>query len=175
MMLDEGVYKIGDWIVHVFYGLGEVIGKDRKILEGEELIFFKVETSDSLYWIPISNIDNNRIRPVASKNQFRYALTIIQEPPMKMEENYLQRRKEISHSLLDISLYTKVRMIRDLHGRRAVTKFNSNDHNVLVNITEQFLNEWTLVMDEDREILEAKLNMALKISDDKVLLETSDE
>ena len=33
------VYQIGDWLVHVDYGLGQVIGEDKKILAGEKRTF----------------------------------------------------------------------------------------------------------------------------------------
>jgi len=168
MILEQNPHRVGDWIIHVFYGLGQIIGIDQKTLEGEERMFLKVKTSDSLYWIPISNTDNDRIRPLATKGQFRHALSIIQQAPEKMAENYLQRRKDISQNLLDVSLYSKVRMIRDLHGRKSITKYDSSDHYVLDNIKDQFLNEWTLVMDEDREVLEIKLNDALELSIEKI-------
>jgi RNA polymerase-interacting CarD/CdnL/TRCF family regulator len=164
MNSEQILYRIGDWVVHVVYGLGQVTGKAKKILEGEKHTYLEVKTSDSFYWIPVVTIDNNRVRPLASKNQFKYALNIIQKPPMKMAKGYLQRKKDISQTLKNGSLYSRVRMIRDLHGRRATTKFNSNDYNVLINIKEQFLKEWTMVMDEDRNILETKLSEALKIS-----------
>jgi RNA polymerase-interacting CarD/CdnL/TRCF family regulator len=168
MNSEQKIYGTGDWIVHVFYGLGQVIGREKKILEGENNRFLKVKTADSLYWIPVANIENDRIRPIASKNQFRYALALIRKPPKKLSENYLERRKEISKTLKNVSLYSKARMIRDLNCRRTTSKFNSTDENVLINMKELFLNEWTLVMDEDREILEQKLNTGLKTGMGKV-------
>lgn len=168
MASDKKTYSMGDWIVHVFYGLGQVIGTDKKKLEGENQSFLKVKTSDSIYWIPITNIDITRIRPLASRKQIRYALTLIKKPPKILPKDYLQRRKIILKTLNNISLYSKVRMIRDLHGRRSTTKYDSTDNNVLKNLKEQFLNEWTMVMNEDRNKLESRLNNALGVSTEKV-------
>lgn len=160
-------YKIGDWIVHVDYGLGQIIGQDQKLLAGEERKFLRVETADSLYWILVTNIDTDRIRPIASKNQFRYALDLIRKAPKKLSKSYLNRRKEIIKMLKDVSLYSKVRLIRDLSGRSS-TKFSSFDNNVLISIKEQFLNEWTLVMEEDQKNLVLILKDALNASSQKV-------
>lgn len=159
-------YKTGDWIVHVDYGLGQIIGQDQKLLAGEERKFLRVKTSDSVYWILVTNIDTDRIRPIASKNQFRYALDLIRKAPKKLSKSYLNRRREIFKMLKDVSLYSKVRLIRDLSGRSS-TKFNSFDNNVLISIKEQFLNEWTLVMEEDQKNLVLILNDALNASSQK--------
>lgn len=168
MNSEQNLYKTGDWIVHVFYGLGQVTGKDTKTLDGKKHKFLKVKTIDSIYWIPVTNIDITHIRPTASRNQFKYALTLIEKPPKKLPKDYLQRKRKISETSQNISLYSKVRMIRDLHGRRASKKFDSTDNNVLKSMKEQFLNEWTLVMNEDRKKLEARLNQALKLSSEKI-------
>lgn len=159
-------YKIGDWIVHVEYGLGQIVREDQKILAGEKRKFLRVKTSDSLYWIPITNIDNDRTRPIASKNQFKYALFLIQKTPKKLAKSYLARRREITQALRDVSLYSKVKLIRDLNGRSS-TIINSFDNNVLINIKEQFLNEWSLVMQEDQKKLGLLLKEALKTSSQK--------
>ena len=168
MSSEQKFYGTGDWIVHVFYGLGQVLGIDNKMLDGEIQSFLKVKTSDSVYWIPTTNIDITRIRPLASQRQFRYALSLIEKSPKQLPKDYLQRRRKISKTLHNISLYSKVRMIRDLHGRRITTKYDSTDNNVLKNLKEQFLNEWTMVMNENRKNLESKLNKALVVSIEKV-------
>lgn len=164
MYLEQSLFSIGDWIVHVFYGLGQVIGRDKKVLEGEKLTFLRVKTFDSLYWIPIAKIDNNRVRPLASRNQFKYALAIFQKPPKKLSKDYHKRRKEIIQTLRTVSLYSKARMIRDLHGRRITSRFNFDENKVFKSLKAQFLDEWALVMDEDRMLLEMKLNKALEVS-----------
>ena len=64
----------------------------------------------------------------------------------------------------DISLFSDVRMIRDLHYRMVSSSFNSYDNETLTRMKEKFLNEWTLVMGENREALGKKLNVALDIS-----------
>ena len=48
MDLEKNLYRKGNWVVHVFYGVGQIIGKDKKILDGENLTFLKVKTADSL-------------------------------------------------------------------------------------------------------------------------------
>ncbi len=168
MNLEQKTYKIGDWIVHIFYGLGQIIGIDNRTLGGEKQIYHRVKTSDCVYWIPVSNIDFNRIRPISSINQIRYALAIVKKPPKKLSKDYIKRRKEISQTLNNVSLYSKVRLIRDLQGRRVTSKFNLNENIILKNITEKFLSECALVLGEAHFIVEKKLNNALKTSIERI-------
>ena len=162
-LLQNSIEK-GSWIVHVYYGLGQVEGNDKKILEGKEQTFLKVKTSDGYYWIPTDKIDCNRIRPIASKNQMKYALTIIQKSPQNLPKDHKLRRKIILQAIKDISLLSDVRMIRDLYCRRASSSSNSYDNETLSRMKERFLNEWTLVMEESYGEVERKLQLALQIS-----------
>ena len=57
LMTDE-IYKKGEWIVHVNYGVGQVKGKDTKTLDGEKNTFLKVKTFSSEYYIPTSKVTN---------------------------------------------------------------------------------------------------------------------
>ncbi len=168
MNSEVNTYKKGDWIVHIFFGLGQVIGIDKRTLDGEKQNYLRVKTSENHYWIPVVNVDINRVRPVAMKNQIKYAFTLVQRPPKKLSRDYMVRRKEISQKLNKVSLYSNVRLIRDLKGRRATSKFNMNDDNVLKNIMKQFLDECVLVMDEEHKTVENKLNNALTKSIEKI-------
>jgi RNA polymerase-interacting CarD/CdnL/TRCF family regulator len=168
MVSAQNAYKKKDWVVHKHYGLGQVIGEDEKILDGEKQRYLKVKTSDILYWIPVEKVDFDRVRPVASINQIKYAFTLVQKTPKKLAKDYIARRKEISLTLNNVSLYSNVRLIRDLKGRAANSKSNMNDDTVLEKITIQFLNECTLVLNQEHRIVEKKLYIALKKSMEKV-------
>ncbi len=45
--MTEEIYTRGDWIVHANYGVGQVKGKNTRILDGEERTFLKVRTVSS--------------------------------------------------------------------------------------------------------------------------------
>jgi RNA polymerase-interacting CarD/CdnL/TRCF family regulator len=168
-LLQTSIEK-GDWIVHLYYGVGQVEGKEEKILEGKEQTYLKVKTTDGYFWIPIEKFDCERIRPIASKNQIRYALKLIQEPPQVLPIDYKLRRKKILKAISDISLYSNVRMLRDLYYRGVSSSFNSYDNDALKGMKERFLNECTLVMGESREELERKLQLAFQTSMKKAKL-----
>jgi RNA polymerase-interacting CarD/CdnL/TRCF family regulator len=161
-MSKEDGYKKGDWIVHAYYGVGQIKGVDRKAIEGVKKKYYRVKTKAMTYWLPVNNSDVEHIRPVASKNLFTRSLKIIRKKPRKMAKDYRVREKEISEALAACSLKALARLIRDLYGRRVTKgKMNMRDVEILENAKNHFINEYVVVKDSDpleaREILETAL------------------
>jgi RNA polymerase-interacting CarD/CdnL/TRCF family regulator len=172
MDIQPGTYSKGDWIVHAHYGVGQVKGIEKKELEGEKKLFFKVKTFDGVYWLSVVRTDVEYIRPITSEHQIRRALTIIRRPPKSLPENHVQRSKAISDALNDPSLYTKARMIRDLYGKQQVSRLNFSEEDAFLKMKKQLLNEWSVVEDLDCKVLEEKLDKALETSFEKSIKET---
>jgi len=157
----------GDWIVHAHYGVGQVKRKEKKVFDGEKQTFFRVKTFNGVYWLPLSRSDVDHIRPIATKNQIKRALRLIRKAPKKLPKDYKKRGQEISVVLRDVALYPKVRMIRDLYARKRTKKLNYSEGDALEKMRNLFIDEWALVEDQDRCVLEGKLKQALKISLEK--------
>jgi RNA polymerase-interacting CarD/CdnL/TRCF family regulator len=168
MNMQPMAYSKGDWIVHAHYGVGQVKGIEKKELEGEKKLFFKVKTFDGIYWLSVFRTDVEYIRPITSKHQIKRALTIVRKPPEKLPENHSKRNKLINEALNDPSLYPKARMIRDLNGKQEESKLNFTEEDALLKMKNQFLNEWSVVQNMDHKVLEEKLEKALEISLEKL-------
>lgn len=163
-------FSKGKWIVHASYGVGQIMGKQKKTLGGEKQTFLKVITFNSVYWLPETNIDVNYIRPLSSRNKFGRALTLIRKPANKLSKDYKHRQNEITQVFADASLYSKARMIRDLSGRKLSSKLNYTENVALEKMRKQLLNEWSVVRGENRDILADELAEALAISVEKSAL-----
>jgi len=168
MDIQPATFSKGDWIVHARYGVGQVKGLEKKELEGEKRLFFKVKTFDGIYWLSAVRTDAEYIRPITSEYQMKRALTIIRRPPKELPENHTQRIKLITETLRDPSLYPKARMIRDLNGKHHETKLNFTEEDAFLVLKRQLLNEWSVVQDADPKVLEEKLDKALDTSIDKI-------
>lgn len=171
MSTAENIYSKGDWIVHANYGVGQVKGKDKKSLDGEKMTFLKVKTFNSIYWLPVTNLDVDHIRPLASKYQITRALTLIRKAPKEMDKDHKQRSKDISQAFSDVSLYTKARMIRDLNGRRVTIRLNQSEGDAFDKMKKQLLNEWSVISGADEDTLADKLDTALQKSSSKIVFE----
>jgi RNA polymerase-interacting CarD/CdnL/TRCF family regulator len=169
MNIQPATFSKGDWIVHARYGVGQVKGIEKKELEGEQKLFFRVKTFDGVYWLSAVRSDVEYIRPITSEYQIKRALTIIRRPPKGLPENHTQRTKLINETLRDPSLYPKARMIRDLNGKQHETKLSFTEEDAFVLLKKQLLNEWFVVQGTDRKLLEEKLAQALETSIDKIV------
>ncbi len=167
MDIQPGTYSKGDWIVHAHYGVGQVKGIEKKELDGENKLFFRVKTFDGEYWLSVVQTDVKYIRPITSEYQIKQALTLIRKSPEQLPKDHNKRNKVIIEALKDPSLYAKARMIRDLNGKQQISKLNFTEEDAYLKMKKQLLNEWSIVKDTDREILEEKLEKALEISLEK--------
>jgi hypothetical protein len=59
-------------------------------------------------------------------------------------------------------------MIRDLNGKEQESRLNFTEEDALIKIKKQFLDEWSVVKNMDRAILEEKLEKALETSVEKI-------
>jgi RNA polymerase-interacting CarD/CdnL/TRCF family regulator len=166
--MSNEMYSKGDWLVHSNYGVGQVKGKVRKSLGGEKKTFFKVETFTSEYFLQTKHWDVPYIRRLSSDYQMKRALSILRKPPKPLNKHHKERYNQILEATLDVSIYTKARMIRDLYGRQRAGKLNFRDKESLKMITAKFLNEWSVVSDQEIDVLREKLNKALQTSFKKI-------
>jgi RNA polymerase-interacting CarD/CdnL/TRCF family regulator len=167
MDVQPGIYNKGDWIVHAHYGVGQVKGIEKKVLDGEKKLFFRVKTFDSVYWLSVVKTDVEYIRPITSEYQINQALTMIRKPPEQLPKDHNVRNKAITEVLKDPSLYAKARMIRDLNGKQQESRLNFTEEDAFLKMKKQLLNEWSVVKDMDRDVLEEKLDIALETSIEK--------
>ena len=60
-MAEESIkFAEGDWIVHLYHGVGQVISIESKSLDGNKVKYYKVQTKDSIYWVPVGKVDEAR-------------------------------------------------------------------------------------------------------------------
>jgi len=167
MCIQQATFEKGDWIVHPFYGIGQISSKVKKRFEGKKQIFYMVKKNDGKYWLNAKNTTSKHIRFLSSKAEIKQALTIIQKPPANLLRDKIQRRKKFIQAVVNGSLFTEARLIRDLHGKKISSKLDYWEETRLKMIKDQFLCEWSLVTNEDREILGKRLKKALITSIEK--------
>jgi RNA polymerase-interacting CarD/CdnL/TRCF family regulator len=169
--MTNALYEQGDWIVHAQYGVGEVRGVDRKTMNGVEITYLRVRTSNGEYWLPREHTDVDYIRPVSSTSTFRKALSTIRKKPEELDKDHKARAKEIANYLATGALIRVARLIRDLHGRARTQKLNMSEEDVLIRIRNRFIDEWVVAARIDKRKAEAKLDEALNDSVSKLELE----
>jgi RNA polymerase-interacting CarD/CdnL/TRCF family regulator len=139
-------FDVGDWIVHAYYGVGQIEGVEERPVQGEDTDCFKVQTRDAEYWVPVERVENPRIRPVASRNRMQRAIRAIKKTPEEMNTNYRTRQARISEVLGSGSLLEMARLLRDLRGRQIARKLNATEMGALDDLKERMTHEWSVAM-----------------------------
>jgi len=159
---DNGqTYEVGDWIVHLTYGVGQVETIEEKPIRGALQECYHVRTNDGVFWLPIENDDNERVRPIAGPKRIQRALAALREAPKKMAANFRVRRKRIKQDSLDGDLNSDMILIRDLNARQFKKGLNNTEQHAFNTIVKRFLQEWSLSkgieIEEANEMLERYL------------------
>ncbi len=146
MAKDKYDYDKGDWLVHHYYGLGQVVGRENKRINGRQQLFYKVKTKDSLFWVPVDNADCDRVRPLASKKEVNSAIQILKKTPKKISQDHKLRKKKIHAVREEGSLTLMAQLVRDLSARQFEHRLNTTEQTALQRFTERLLAEWSTRM-----------------------------
>ena len=144
MTEQDQTYAIGDWVVHLTYGVGQVKKIEKKPIGGTMKKCYHVRTDDGVFWLPIDNDDNVRVRPIAGPKRIQRALYFLKKAPKKMAANFQSRRKRIQRVSLDGDLNTDLKLVRDLNARQFKKGLNATEQNAFNTIVKRFLQEWSL-------------------------------
>ena len=158
-------YELGEWIVHSQYGVGQ-IEKVEKIPLGGDMQSkeqcFKVQTKDGVFWFPVQQEDNPRIRPITTKEKLLRSLKILQEKPEDTNAHHNIIKGRISKAQTDGSLKTIIKLVRDLTARRANKKHNILEDRALKLHTERLIKEWSLCTGLDETEARVQFNKMLQ-------------
>ena len=123
------VFKVGDWLIHINYGVGQIVGVEEKSLYGEKKLFYRVcaQENNGVFWVPIDQAtENERIRPLVTRNRLQEALALLQKPPRAMSEENKIRKERIFTARSNGRLLPIARLIRDLSARQTTHDSETN-------------------------------------------------
>jgi CarD family transcriptional regulator len=162
-MAEETVkFAKGDWIVHLYHGVGQVISIETKKLDGNKVKYYKVQTKDSLYWVPVGKVDEDRIRPLSTPEEIDKALRIIRRRPRQMSADHMKRKNQINDVRSLGALDEVAKIIRDLSARQAADKLNDSEERALSHFTDRLVSEWSVSNDISTDEARQNLNEILQ-------------
>lgn len=135
-------FEIGDWIVHNYYGVGQIKRIEKRPIHGERVKTFRVKTKDGVYWVPVRKMENPRIRRVVNKRKLRRALRVLNSKPEEMEKNYKTRHARISNVFEDGSIREFMKLLRDLYALRETKKLNNTEREAVDKLEERLTREY---------------------------------
>ena len=155
-------FRKGDWVSHLHHGVGQVEGKEKKSLGGEDKEYYKVQTRNGVYWIPTDTLDPERIRPVVSEKKLQKAIIILEAPPEMMDSKHTVRKNRINQVAEDGDLEGYCLLLRDLHGKRAGDKLNTTEQRAHTTIKKKITSEWSATREISLQDANKELNKLLR-------------
>lgn len=160
----QATHTKGDWLVHQYYGVGQLKGKETKNIGGEASTYFRLEMdNNSTIFIPEEKLNSEWFRPIASQTTLREMKEILARPPKKMDQNFNTRKSRIKKVMTENSLVDIARIIRDLSGRRKRRKtLSKTEDSALRKLKDRLLSEWAVATGLDEEDARIKLKALLE-------------
>ncbi len=158
-MEESYIYSQGDWIVHSQYGIGKIKGVDVKDISGEKTDYYRIETSNSTFWMPVDQMDSDLLRPLSTPDEIQQAIVTLQKPAKEMSSNYKMRQNRIQTAQNRNTPKAIAQLIRDLRARqRDKGILNSSERSAFRNFKQRLVEEWVIVTGKKTEKIESKLD-----------------
>jgi RNA polymerase-interacting CarD/CdnL/TRCF family regulator len=167
-MDSNSTYSIDDWVVHSYYGVGQIKRIEVKPINEEDKECYKVKTKDSTFWFPTTDAENPRIRPVATQDMMKKVIRELKRKPRKLDQDKTLWKKKIEEVQAEGDLLSISILVRDLSGQQMVRDLNQTEKNALEHFKERLLREWASITQEDIDTLRTELNEYIKSSQAKV-------
>ncbi len=161
-MKEAHTYSDGDWIVHSRFGIGQIKDIEVKNISGEETRYYRIKTTDSIFWMPVDKMDSDLLRPLSSPEEIHLAIATLQEPAEEMSSNYKIRQIRIQDAQTHNTPKATAQIIRDLRAyRRKKDALNSTERSAFRSLKQRLVEEWAIVLDIKTETAALKLETLL--------------
>lgn len=161
MAVDTQMESRNGWVVHSSYGVGKIKGKTVRTISGEETEYYKIEIANGTVYVPVDDYDDDQFRALASKNEFKRALEVLERPARPMEGNFQKRKARIRRVQKENSILAIARLVRDLSARRSDRSLSNTEEEALRQFKERLLVEWSTCQNIDMQEAQQRLVAAL--------------
>jgi RNA polymerase-interacting CarD/CdnL/TRCF family regulator len=161
-------YSVDDWVVHTQYGVGQIKRIEVKPIHGEKTDCYKVKTNDCTYWFPTNDIDNPRIRSVASKDVIQKIIKNLRRKSSRLDTDRRVWKQRIEEAQADGDLISLSVIIRDLSTQKILRQLNQTEDDALEYFKDRLVREWASITGENISDLRNSLQDYIQESQSKV-------
>ncbi len=156
------IYAVEDWLAHSYYGIGKIKGIEVKDISGASVDYFRIQTTDSTYWVPVNRMDSEKMRPVSTLAEFRLVIAILQRPPKAMSADHKVRKTYMERVQNQNLPEEMARLMRDLRARqRDKGVFQLDENNAIRTLKQRLADEWSVITGETIENATSNLDALL--------------
>lgn len=146
-------YSTGDWVVHSFYGVGQIKSIEVRPIQGEDTDCFRVRTKEFTYWFPTSSVDNPRIRPVASQDIIAKVIKNLRNKAKILDTDRDLWQNKINEVQAEGDLLSVSILVRDLYAQQVLRGLNQTEKTALRRFEDRMLGEWASIMGVEVEAI----------------------
>lgn len=154
-------FQTDEWVVHSTHGLGQVLGIEERALNGTEIPYYVVQTSDLTIWVPVDENIGRRLRMPNSASAFQAILAIFAEPAETLPADYRLRNQQLQARLKEGTAEAWCRLLRDLTADRSKRNWSDHDRTLLTAVRRILLGEWSFSLSISPEQAEMDLRRAM--------------
>ncbi|MDX1415407.1 MAG: CarD family transcriptional regulator [Candidatus Promineifilaceae bacterium] len=148
-----------DWVVHVNYGIGQIKGTEVKSISGDPTRYYRIETHNSTYWLPVDQIDSDLLRPLSTEEEMSRAVATLRKPPQELSTNLSIRQSTIKSAKQRNTIRAIARIVRDLRAyKRLKGGLNQTESNDFQSCKERLIEEWAIVTDANSTEIASELD-----------------
>lgn len=136
-------FKIGDLVIHLAHGLGQIVSLEEKRLFGAETrLYYEVVTQKNTVWVPVETQAASTLRSITSKSDLDLCEQVMRLKPEPLNKDQRLRQAELKERLKGGSLQVLCEVVRDLtaHGWRK--PLSNTDADLLHRIHDNLCQEW---------------------------------
>ncbi|MBL8045947.1 MAG: hypothetical protein JNL09_05365 [Anaerolineales bacterium] len=136
-------FKIGDYVVHAQFGIGQVVEIEEKQFAGEAArLFYAVAMERSTVWVPVTTDPSANLRSLVTRKQLPDYRNLLRSRPVPLNPDRRQRSLELTGRLRQGSFAIHCEVIRDLSALGWPKALSSADNTLLNRAQEAICQEW---------------------------------
>jgi len=137
-------FKVGDFVVHSVYGLGQVINLQKKQLsEGEARLYYEVSIQKNNVWVPVdSKTNGSTLRAITTKADLNRFKEVLKATPQPFSADRRVRQTEVTERLKLGSFQALCEVVRDLTALGWRKPLGEADTALLRRASETLCREW---------------------------------
>jgi RNA polymerase-interacting CarD/CdnL/TRCF family regulator len=115
---DTMPFKVGDQVIHIRHGLGQVTNLAvKQFVQGEKRPFYEISFPGSTLWVPFS-LNTSGVRKLSEKSEIERCRRVLKAPPAALKDDFRLRQIELNDHLKEGTLTARCEVVRDLtaHG-----------------------------------------------------------
>jgi len=158
----EQLFSEGDWVRHLFHGVGQIKGIEEKTLGEETHKYYKVQARKGTFWIDINQVESDRVRRVVNQEKLYEALIALKASPQTMSNKHTLRKSRITQVIKDGDLIGFCNLLRDLQARRVADKLNTTEQRAHRSLKKRIASEWSASSGETLNEINKELNEIIR-------------